>query len=94
MHDAVFTARDLSRSPAKVLEACDHLGSVRIRTRSGKTYCLKPEDEPATKNEAAANRIIEWPDFAARRQEMRALGAKPLNKKQTERFDRWLGGEE
>ena len=57
-----FTVRDLNRQPAKVLEACDRVGTIRIRTRSGRVYRLQPEvTEKEPKKKPA------YPDFAARR---------------------------
>ena len=37
-----FTVRDLNRHLAKVLEACDRVGLIRIRSRKGTTYQLCP----------------------------------------------------
>ncbi len=54
-----FTARDLNRSPAKVLAAADRDGVARVRSRSGRTYSLKPDIVPAG--------MVDWEDFAQRR---------------------------
>ena len=44
---AAFTLRDLNRQPAAILRACDQRGSVRIRTRDGRTYSLRLEKAPS-----------------------------------------------
>ena len=81
-----FTVRDLNRHLATVLEACDRLGGIRIRSRKGRIYELRPEPvEP--KEEAKAK----FPDFAARR---RALGMPRMTREQSERLDRMIRGEE
>ena len=38
-----FTVRQLDRETAKVMEACDTYGAVRIRRRDGRTYTLEAE---------------------------------------------------
>lgn len=85
METATFTLRDLNRQPAKVLEACDRLGSVHIRTREGRRYTLKLE--------VKQTRMGQLPDFKARRARLRKLGMKPLPMGQQRRFDQWLAGE-
>lgn len=55
-----FTVRDLDRSPAKVLAAADRDGIARVRSRTGRTYAVKPETTAAPK-----------PDWAAFAQERR-----------------------
>jgi hypothetical protein len=77
-----FTARELDRKTARVLDVCDHQGAVRIRRRDGRTYLMRPE--------RAAIRITRLPDFAQRR---RRLALSRLNKVQASAFDRLLAGE-
>lgn len=49
-----FTVRDLDRSPAKVLAAADRDGVARVRSRTGRTYAVKPETVAAPKTDWAA----------------------------------------
>ena len=79
-----FTVRDLNRQLAKVLEACDRLGLIRIRSRKGTTYELRPEPPPTAAPKA------EYPDFAARR---RALKMPMMTKAQSEQLDKLITGE-
>lgn len=79
-----FTVRDLNRQLAKVLETCDRVGFIRIRSRKGTTYELRPEPK------AAADVKAEYPDFAARR---RALGMPMMTKAQSEQLDKLIAGE-
>ncbi len=79
-----FTVRDLNRHLAKVLEACDRVGLIRIRSRKGATYQLRPEEPPAAAPKA------EYPDFAARR---RALKMPMMSKAQSEQLDKLIAGE-
>lgn len=79
-----FTVRDLNRHLAKVLETCDRVGFIRIRSRKGTTYELRPEVK--VENETKAG----YPDFAARR---RALGMPMMTKAQREQLDKLIAGE-
>ena len=79
-----FTVRDLNRHLAKVLEACDRVGLIRIRSRKGTTYQLRPESP------ASAAPKAEYPDFAARR---RALKMPMMTKAQSEHLDKLIAGE-
>ena len=79
-----FTVRDLNRHLAKVLETCDRVGFIRIRSRKGTTYELRPEVK--VENEPKAG----YPDFAARR---RALGMPMMTKAQSEQLDKLIAGE-
>lgn len=79
-----FTVRDLNRHLATVLEACDRLGGIRIRSRKGRIYELRPEaPEPPRAEEPPV-------DFAARR---RAIGMPRMTKEQSEQLDRMICGE-
>lgn len=78
-----FTVRELDRAPSRVLEACDRDGEARIRRRDGKTYLLRPEQEPARAISALS-------DFAARR---RRLFPKSLTRRQARQVDNLLRGE-
>lgn len=79
-----FTVRDLNRQLAKVLETCDRVGLIRIRSRKGGTYELRPEPKPAPTIKPG------YPDFAARR---RALGMPMMTKAQSEQLDKLIAGE-
>ncbi len=80
---AEFTARDLNRHLAKVLDACNRLGVVRIKCRNGEVYKLASD-----KTEEA--KTPQFPDFAAR---ARALGLPRMTAAQSERHDRLIRGE-
>ena len=86
-----FTLRDLNRQPAKVLAACDLHGTVRIRTRDGRSYCLKPE-MPGPSRTAQVDSLV------ARRQQLRqrlrAAGFVPPSPAEIERINRLVAGEE
>ena len=78
-----FTVRDLDRTPAAVLAACDRDGEALIRRRDGREYRLVPGTGP--------KRVItSVPDFAARR---RRLFPKPLSTAQTRLVDAAIRGE-
>jgi hypothetical protein len=79
-----FTVRDLNRQLAKVLETCDRVGLIRIRSRKGGTYELRPEPKPKPTAKPG------YPDFAARR---RALGMPMMTKEQSEQLDKLIAGE-
>ena len=78
-----FTVRDLDRRPGEILQACDSCGVVRVQTRGGKRYLIKPEVE-------AKPSMTQLPDFAARRAR---LFAEPLTKGFARRLDQALAGE-
>ena len=84
---ATFTLRDLNRQIAKVLETCDKLGSVRIRSRRGKTYELTLESRPS--------KIEVLPDFAARSKRMAELAARKrvFSKRGWDRLARLIASE-
>lgn len=86
-----FTLRDLNRQPAKVLAACDRHGVVRIRTRDGRAYRLKPEGEEP-------ERTAQVESLPARRQrlraQLRAAGFVPPSPDEFERINRLIAGDE
>ena len=78
-----FTVRQLDRETARVIEACDTYGAVRIRRRDGRTYTLEAEHKRRF--------LFEAPDTLARlKKEFLHIR---LNKKQLELADRLLAGE-
>jgi len=78
-----FTVRDLDRMPGEVLKACDSEGVVRVRSRGGRRYLIKPEAERRPI-------MAELPDFAARRGR---LFAEPGTKDFAHRLDQAIAGE-
>jgi hypothetical protein len=83
---ADFTVRDMNRHMAEVLAACDRLGLVRIKSRKGQTYELRP-GAPAKRKKGAKPT---YPDFAARH---KAIGLPMMTKEQRERLDKLIAGE-
>lgn len=77
-----FTVRELDREPAVVLKACDREGAVRIRSRNGRTYTMRPEAGP--------DRITAVPDIRAR---LAKIFPKPIPAAQSRLVDRLLAGE-
>ncbi len=78
-----FTVRELDRSPATVLAACDRDGEARISHRDGRAYRILPEAAPA-------RFITRVPDFAARR---RKLFPQPLSTAFTRELDKAIRSE-
>ncbi len=78
-----FTVRQLDRETAKVMEACDTYGSVRIKRRDGRTYTLEAEKKKTL--------MGSLPDFAARRRKI--FGRKVISEKQAALADKLLAGE-
>ena len=69
-----FTVRDLNRQPAQILRACDERGSVRIRTRDGRTYDLRAESAPETTT-PSAGRQAAFDRYLQHRRMLKSLGA-------------------
>lgn len=81
-----FTARDLNRSPAKVLAAADRDGVARVRNRSGRSYLVKPDIVPAGK--------IDWDDFVERRRAaIKRLNMPRISRAEGAALDRFIFGE-
>lgn len=81
-----FTARDLNRSPAKVLAAADRDGVARVRSRNGRTYSVKPDVFVAAK--------VDWPSFVqSRRVALERLGMPRISKREAAVMDRLIAGE-
>ena len=80
-----FTARDLNRSPAKVLAAADRDGVARVSSRNGRRYLVRPDSAPPKQ--------VDWGAFVERR---RAALKKHfpdgpiMTRKQAEVFDRLI----
>ena len=86
---AIFTARDLNRQPAAILKACDKLGSVRIQTRDGRAYSLRPARAEA--NDPGLSFMERMKRHHAR---MKAAGYVPPAPSEMERINRIIAGEE
>ncbi|MGH7946362.1 MAG: hypothetical protein ACREH8_22575 [Opitutaceae bacterium] len=82
-----FTARDLNRQPAKVLDAARKFGAVEIQTRRGETFVFSLKQE---KKRKAGN----LPDFADLWRRLRVAGNVPARASDNERIDRTIAGEE
>ena len=85
-----FTVRELDRETARVMEACDTYGAVRIKRRDGRSYMLQREnDSGGTSNVSFADWVAE------RRCKTREIFGKlpPMTKKQVREFDRMIAGE-
>lgn len=85
-----FTLRDLNRQPAKVLAACDTYGTVRIRTRDGRSYSLKSETTSA-KSSVVESLLKRRQRF---REQLRAAGFAPPTQDEMDRIHRVIAGEE
>jgi hypothetical protein len=77
-----FTVRQLDRETARVMEACDAYGAVRIKRRDGRTYTLEVDH--------SARKITRLPDFAARTAK---IFPKRFKAAQTKLADKLLAGE-
>lgn len=86
-----FTVRDLNRQPARVLAACDRHGAVRIRTRDGRSYCLRPESPEPARTAPVESLVARWGRL---RQRLRAAGFVPPSPAEMERINRLIAGEE
>lgn len=81
-----FSVRDLDRHPAQVLAAADRDGVARVRSRTGRSYAVRPEPPPTT--------TADWAGFAERRRsalarsELAVIGPKLAAK-----LDRLIAGE-
>lgn len=81
-----FSVRDLDRNPALVLAAADRDGVARVRSRTGRSYALRPEPASAGKTD--------WAAFAVRRRAaLRQLGMRPIGPKLAAELDRLITGE-
>jgi len=78
-----FTVRELDRQPARVLDAADKEGVVRIKRRNGRVYSLQPIADASAK-------VTSLPDFAARR---KAIFSKMIPASEARLVDRLIAGE-
>lgn len=78
-----FTVRQLDRETARVMEACDTYGSVRIRRRDGRTYTLQTDRNGEFS-------LSDW--LAERLRKSKALfgDQPPLTKKQLREFEQLI----
>ncbi len=81
-----FTIRDLNRSSAAVIAAADRDGGVRLRSRTGRTYTVRPD--------AVATGAPDWDAFVKTRREAIAKLKMPrISKVQANELDRLIAGE-
>lgn len=78
-----FTVRQLDRETAKVMEACDTYGAVRIRRRDGRSYTLEAEHKKDV--------LINPPDIMARLK--RQFPKMKVSRKQSDLADKLIAGE-
>lgn len=88
-----FNVRDMSRNSALLLRASIAHGQVRIESRTGAAFLLRP----VTPEEAAKGRVVG--DFAARqrtyREKLRQMGCRPpATREELQRINRVIAGEE
>jgi hypothetical protein len=76
-----FTVRELDRETARVMEACDAYGAVRIKRRDGRSYKLEVEKQ---------QKVLNPPDLMAR---LRTYCPKRISKKQANFVDKLIAGE-
>ncbi len=88
---ATFTLRDLNRQPAKVLAACEAVGVVRIRTRDGRSFSLKPEPKPVARSARVDDLLIRRRQL---RERLHAAGFVPPSAAEMELVNRIIAGEE
>ncbi len=87
-----FTVRDLNRQPAQILRACDERGSVRIRTRDGRTYDLRAESAPETTT-PSAGRQAAFDRYLQHRRMLKSLGAVSPGPEAADLIHRIIAGE-
>ena len=81
-----FTVRELDRQPARIRDACDSEGAVRIRRRNGCTYTMRPETQ--RRND------ISWKEWLAyRRKRLEDIFPAPVSRAQADELDRMIAGE-
>jgi hypothetical protein len=81
-----YTVRDLDREPAKVLDACDQEGVVRIQRRDGRRYTVRPESGAAQK--------VPWQTAIAKhRARIKRIFPEPIPEEQVRAVDRLIAGE-
>ncbi|MBP7141077.1 MAG: hypothetical protein KBA71_04165 [Opitutaceae bacterium] len=81
-----FTVRDIDRHPGKVLAAADRDGVARVRSRTGRSYSVRPELPPTT--------TPDWAGFAERRRAALARsGQAAIGSKLAAKLDRLIAGE-
>ena len=79
----IFTVRQLGCETARVMEACDTYGAVRIKRRDGRTYT------PAADREQ--KKIINPPDIMARLR--KNFGDMVIGKEQSDFVNKLIAGE-
>lgn len=78
-----FTVRQLDRETARVMEACDTYGEVKIRRRDGRTYTIKA-DQKTNSN------FRDWLEDTRRRTKEIFGDVRPMTKKEMREFQKLL----
>jgi len=78
-----FTVRQLDRETARVMEACDAYGAVRIKRRDGRTYTLEAEHKKKF--------VFNPPDIMARLAQQ--FPGMKIGRKQADFVDKLIAGE-
>ena len=84
-----YTARDLNRSPAKVLKTARTYGKARIRTRSGETFLIQPEKTKPDKKNVDVVKM-----FREHYKKLQEMGLGEANPEDQEKYNRIVAGEE
>lgn len=78
-----FTVRQLDRETARVMEACDTYGAVKVRRRDGRSYTLEADHKK--------DAVINPPDIMGRLKKQ--FGDLVISRKQSRLADKLLAGE-
>ncbi len=84
-----FTVRDLDRKPADVLRACDAEGVALIRSRSGRSY----EIRPAPDSHQVVNKGVLRLWLERHKEWMSNSKIPPLSAKKSKELERLIAGE-
>ncbi|MDQ3622684.1 MAG: hypothetical protein M3463_09375 [Verrucomicrobiota bacterium] len=87
MGPLTFTARDLNRQPAKVLNAVRKFGTAEVLTRNGETFVVSLKS-------AKKRKKAKMPDFDDLYRRLREAGNVPPPASEYERINRIIAGEE
>lgn len=85
----IYTARDLSRNPARVFEEARSYGDAEIRTRDGEKFVLSFKNE----EESAADLKSIRADFEKLRKMRKKAGEVRYSDSDLERIDKIVAGE-
>lgn len=74
-----FTVRQLDRETARVMEACDKYGAVKIRRRDGRTYTMQADPNGNFS-------MRDWLAERERKSKELFAGVRPMTKKEAREF--------